>query len=230
MRIVCISDTHGLHNEITLMPKGDVLIHAGDLTNEGLAREILDVFAWLSKQRYDRIIAIPGNHDFGLQDREDLPPVLKSQFPNVELLLDSRTTVGGMTVYGSPWQPWFHNWAFNFARGPAGIAQARQKWDLIPDETAILITHGPARGILDQTLSREHVGCPALKERVTRLSSLRLHISGHIHEAYGTRRMGGVLYVNACTCDSQYWPTQPPIVVELDDQGATQVPYSEWVI
>lgn len=228
MRIVTISDTHGMHDKIKRMPEGDVLIHAGDLTNEGIPAEIFEAFAWLSKQPCERVVCVPGNHDFGLQRIEQLPRVLQSKFPRVELLNDCDTMLGGMRVWGSPWSPWFNDWAFNFLPGPAGIAQAEEKWAQIPDDTAILVTHGPVHGILDETLRRKHVGCAALKDRAATLASLRLYVSGHIHEAYGAEKHGEVLYVNACTCDSQYWPSQPPIVVDLDERGTRHVPFSEW--
>ena len=36
MRIVCISDTHSLHNGMVHeIPSGDVLIHSGDISNRG---------------------------------------------------------------------------------------------------------------------------------------------------------------------------------------------------
>jgi predicted phosphodiesterase len=31
IKIVCISDTHGLHRNLSI-PEGDILIHAGDIT------------------------------------------------------------------------------------------------------------------------------------------------------------------------------------------------------
>jgi Icc-related predicted phosphoesterase len=210
------------------MPQGDVLVHAGDLTNEGIPAEIFETFAWLSKQPYQRVLCVPGNHDWALAKLEQLPRVLRSKFPNVELLMDSEAVVNGLRVYGSPWQPFFNNWAFNFLPGPAGIRQAEEKWAQIPDDTAILITHGPAYGILDETLRRKHVGCVALKHRIAKLSNLRLYIGGHIHEAYGAEKHGDVLYVNACTCDSHYWPTQPPIVADLNENGARHIPFAEW--
>ena len=48
----------------------------------------------------------------------------------------------GVKVYGSPWQPWFGGWAFNLERGPDIAA----KWALIPDDTDVLLTHGPPAG------------------------------------------------------------------------------------
>ena len=46
-------------------------------------------------------------------------------------------------IYGSPWQPEFYNWAFNL---PRNGEEMKARWDAIPDNTDILITHGPAYG------------------------------------------------------------------------------------
>jgi Icc-related predicted phosphoesterase len=222
MRIVCISDTHDRHERLTV-PDGDVLIHAGDITLDGAPAAIFDAFAWLSRLPHERIIFVPGNHDFGFQKIAQLTSTLASKFPRVQVLLDGETTIEGKRVFGSPWQPWFHDWAFNFAPGPRGEREAEEKWDAIVDDTEILITHGPVRGILDRTLRGEHVGCPFLRARIEKLDRLKLHVCGHIHEAYGVESAGDVLYVNASTCDASYRPIQPPIVVELNDAGARRV-------
>jgi len=222
MRIVCVSDTHDLHERISV-PAGDVLIHAGDLTLDGASAAIFDAFAWLSRLPHERIIVVPGNHDFGFAKIAHLTATLATNFPRVEVLLDRETVIGTSRVFGSPWQPWFHDWAFNFAPGRAGEREAEEKWDEIVDDTEILITHGPVRGILDRTLRGEHVGCPFLRARIEKLERLKLHVCGHIHEAYGVESVGDVLYVNASSCDASYRPIQAPIVVELDDAGARRV-------
>jgi Icc-related predicted phosphoesterase len=222
MRIVAVSDTHSMHRAIDV-PDGDVLIHAGDLTMNGKPRDIFDAFAWLSGQPHARIVVTPGNHDLGFQEIRHLKATLKSKFPRIDTLIDQETTIAGLRVYGSPWQPWFNNWAYNFDRGDFGLKQAEERWARIPDDTNILITHGPVYGILDLTLRREHVGCSALKARIEKLPDLRLYVSGHVHEAYGTESVGGVLYVNACSCNAEYRPLQPPIVVDLDDDHAVVV-------
>ena len=44
MTILHISDTHNLHHKITcpLISKADILIHSGDITNNGTEQEVLD--------------------------------------------------------------------------------------------------------------------------------------------------------------------------------------------
>jgi len=215
MNIVCISDTHERHAGLTI-PDGDVIVHAGDLTLSGDVEAIVDGFAWLSEMPHRNIIFVPGNHDFGFQDIPGLRSELAQRFPRVTVLMDESTVIGGLRVYGSPYQPWFHDWAFNFAPGDEGLVDAQARWAKIPDATQILITHGPVRGILDRVRNGERAGCPQLRARIAELDDLRLHVCGHIHEAYGTEEHGRVLYVNASTCDVHYRPVQAPIVVDLD--------------
>jgi predicted phosphodiesterase len=222
VRIVCLSDTHDRHDGIAV-PNGDLLIHAGDLTRNGDDPSIRAGFAWLSQLPHNRIIFVPGNHDFAFERWPGLVETLALEFPRVEVLINRGTTLRMRGIYGSPFQPWFCDWAFNFARGPAGGDEARTCWSRIPGDTEILITHGPVRGILDKTWDGEHVGCPQLLDRIGTLEKLRLHICGHIHEAYGTQQIGNVLYVNASTCDLLYKPVQIPIVVDLTQNGTYRV-------
>ncbi len=222
VRIVCLSDTHDRHDGIAV-PDGDLLIHSGDLTLKGDDSNIRAGFAWLSRLPHDRIIFVPGNHDFAFEKRPDVVRELALEFPRVEVLIDRRTDVENHMVYGSPYQPWFLDWAFNFARGDAGEHEARACWAKIPDDTEILITHGPVRGVLDTISRGQHVGCPALLERLAGLEKLRLYVCGHIHEAYGVQRVGNVLFVNASTCDLQYRPIQKPIVVDMTANGVSPV-------
>jgi Icc-related predicted phosphoesterase len=227
MRMVCISDTHGQHGEMAI-PSGDVLIHAGDLTTDGTVAAVRSGIAWLASLPHERIVFVPGNHDFAFERSADIAGALATEFPNVEILIDRATSVGGMRLYASPYQPWFGGWAYNFARGEAGAREAAERWARIPDDTEILVTHGPVRDILDLTSRGVRAGCPELRARIAQLGRLKLHVCGHIHEAYGVERHGDVLYVNASSCDLGYAPTQAPIIVDYTagrmsaDEAASQ--------
>ena len=48
IRLVCIADTHNTHHAQPHLPQGDILIHAGDLTQSGTDRELDDALAWLN--------------------------------------------------------------------------------------------------------------------------------------------------------------------------------------
>jgi hypothetical protein len=68
-------------------------------------------------------------------------------------------------IYGSPHQPFFFNWAFNLPRNGPELAE---KWAAIPENTDILITHGPSWGHNDTTQydRNRHLGCELLRERI----------------------------------------------------------------
>lgn len=205
MKLVLISDTHGMHNRIEDMPNGDILIHAGDFSVKGTIPEIASFNHWLSKQDYSEKIVIAGNHDIMFQTN---PLIARSILTECTYLEDSSVVIDGIKFYGSPWTPMFRNWAFNLERGE----EIDQKWKMIPDDTNVLITHGPPMGILDQNLEGEYCGCERLFERVQQLTKLKYHIVGHIHEGYG---MYNDMFINASICTRFYKPTNKPIVVEI---------------
>ena len=57
----------------------------------------------------------------------------------------------------------------------------------IPPTTEILLTHTPPLGTCDRTRRGKDAGCPALAARLDsgELKACKLHIFGHIHEAFG---------------------------------------------
>lgn len=207
MRIVLISDTHGLHESVDV-PPGDLLVHAGDLTKVGEVEEVEAFARWFAALPHRHKVVVAGNHDFLFQDDPDLARALLGDATYLE---DSGARVEGLRVWGSPWQPWFYDWAFNLQRG----APLAEKWALVPQSTDVLVTHGPPRGILDLTSGGDRVGCEELGLARARIRP-RLHVFGHIHESYGVHRGDGVLSVNACNCDSRYRPSNPPVVVDWD--------------
>jgi Icc-related predicted phosphoesterase len=205
MRIVCLSDTHNLA-EHGVLPDGDLLIHAGDLTMGGTHEEVCRAHAWLARLPHRHKIVIAGNHDF-LFERQ--PASARSLMREVVYVEDEQVEIDGLRIWGSPWQPWFFDWAFNLARGPA----IRAKWDLIPSGIDILVTHGPPAGHGDLTDRGERVGCADLLVAVRRILP-RLHVFGHVHEGYGTTWERGTLCVNASVCDRHYRPVNEPVVVD----------------
>ena len=213
MKVVCISDTHGMEAKV---PDGDVLIHAGDLTIYGKPKEFERVGTWLRSLPHPVKIIIAGNHDIGLdptrvsiEDRLTNQIALTGYDQDVYYLDDVGLFVDGLFVYGSPWQPEFHDWAFNLPRGDA----LRRVWQGIPDGLDILITHGPPAGILDEARG-VHVGCEDLRA-IVELRQPKLHVFGHIHEGYRLMKTEHTTYVNASICNFLYDPVNAPIVVDL---------------
>jgi hypothetical protein len=144
IRIVCISDTHGQHAKLSA-PAGDVLVHAGDFMAFGDApKEIVDFNHWLGKQPHRFKVVIAGNHDLMFERH---PGAAKELLSNAIYLENSGTELLGLKFWGSPVQPEFNNWAFNVARGAA----IRRYWQMIPEGTDVLVTHGPPFGVLDKS-------------------------------------------------------------------------------
>jgi Icc-related predicted phosphoesterase len=224
MRITFISDTHTKHNQVTSsLPGGDVLIHAGDISSMGYRNEIQDFIKWFSGlENYKHKIFIAGNHDWGFQTEPKATEHLLELNPGCEYLQDNLFLIGDDTddyadmvkVWGSPWQPEFYNWAFNLPRQGWELGV---HWNQIPEDTEILITHGPPFGHLDTVKSNPtfNTGCELLRERVDVVRP-KIHVFGHIHTGYGYKFDGNTHFFNAAVLDEQYYFTQKPMTVDWD--------------
>jgi Icc-related predicted phosphoesterase len=179
VRIVIISDTHNLHEELGVL-RGDVLIHCGDGLNgfKPSARDVEDLDEWFGRQQFDRIFCTGGNHDFALETR--VGDARRPIFSNADYLQDDSRCYGGLTFYGAPWTPELQGWAFYLP-----YDAMRAKWDLIPEQTDVLITHTPPMHVLDENRHGRHCGCPELERRLVDLKP-RIHCFGHIHASGGT--------------------------------------------
>ena len=211
--ITFISDTHTKHKHVTgELPGGDILIHCGDISNRGYMNEIKNFLEWFDGIKgYEHKIFIAGNHDFGFQDNPNLCAKLLQDYPTVTYLEDSSVIIDGIKIYGSPWQPRFYNWAFNVDRG----WDIAQKWEKIPQDTDILITHGPLHGILDSTYTGQRVGCEDLYKKVMEIKP-KVHCSGHIHYDYGMKEIDGMTFINACCLGEDYMYQNGPITLDFE--------------
>jgi len=223
MRIVFISDTHGLHNTMLhLIPEGDVLIHVGDCTNVGTQKNFLDFMHWYQNLKgFDTKVFIAGNHDWCFETK----PAWLRQYLNDEnmsqsdcvYLEDDSFTIDDpefskpIKFYGSPWQPEFCSWAFNVPRD-----QLHLHWEKIPRDVDVLITHGPPQEILDMNLEGEQCGCSSLRFHVDEIKP-RIHAFGHIHEDYGIKETEHTTFVNASTATRRYVMSNKPIIIDLTE-------------
>ena len=101
VRIVLISDTHNRHRMLEL-PKGDILIHAGDFTNNGTEEEIREFDAWLASLNYQHKILVPGNHDKGMEAKSNQEESGSLQLTNATVLRGEMIEVMGLRVFGLP--------------------------------------------------------------------------------------------------------------------------------
>ena len=231
MKITFISDTHTYMYDINykelILPEGDILCFSGDIMSSGHNEgELIHFLKWFSKQPFKVKIFIAGNHDRYLEDNYFLAEEIISNYKKygVIYLKNSSFEYEGIKFYGTPYQPFFCNWAFNVPDGYKLLNIYRG----IPDDVDVLLTHCPPYGILDQShkpnysnpTGEEHLGSIELKEVLAEKhlnkSIPRVVAFGHIHGDGGKKlQIDNTLYINASLCDESYNPTNDIISIEL---------------
>ncbi len=174
MKILHLSDTHGLHHQIKNLPEADVIIHSGDISHNGAESEVLDFLNWYIELPYAHKIFVTGNHDQCLWDAEgieDLPD-------NLYFLQDREVVINGLKFFGL---------AYNHSE------------QLIPADTDIVVTHEPPVMILDKAAGT-HWGHAPLRNRIFEIKP-RYHLFGHAHESYGVQKLDGIVFSNASLLD-----------------------------
>ncbi|WP_041916288.1 metallophosphatase domain-containing protein [Desulfocapsa sulfexigens] len=189
MRITAFSDTHMLHQRVEI-PDGDLLIFAGDMSVCRTLQDVAGFNTFLKSLPHPYKVVIGGNHDHLLASSPDLGREL---LRDATYLQDESVIIEGIKIHGSPWQPIFNTNACDAFALPRGGA-ILQKWDLIPEDTDILITHSPPAGIMDEDGGASH-GCSDLLHAVQRIKPT-FHIFGHIHNHNGIQRIGCTTFVN----------------------------------
>lgn len=207
-KLVFISDTHGNHHNMDI-PDGDILVHCGDCTRDATTGSLMVFLRWFQSHPHPHKIMIAGNHDLIFERTPDLAKKLVGEIaPSVTYLQDSGCEILGLKFWGSPYTPEFCNWAFNLPRGE----ELKRHWDMIPEETDVLISHGPPKGFLDWNHNdRLHCGCEDLLNAVIRIKP-RIHAFGHIHSGYGVVGLeDGITLVNASCSNEAYKSVNKPI-------------------
>lgn len=230
VRIVCISDTHSLTNRsgpLTMVPDGDILVHAGDFSKVGKLKEIQAFNDYLASLSHPHKVIIAGNHDIGFDEKTSrrlhgkwfVPEAeVKAALKNCVYLEDSETEILGLRIYGSPWTPVFYDWAFLKARGE----EINEVWKKIPRNIDILVTHGPPLGRGDVCFpAKNRAGCANLLNIVQNHVRPKFHIFGHIHEGYGCSSDGVTTFINASSCNQQYAPVNKPVVFDIAVENKT---------
>ena len=233
VKIACFSDTHTKHQDVVI-PECDIAIFAGDASNRGSMYDIIPFMEWYNKQyQATRKIWIAGNHDVTLDRKRTgetkYPEWFENAirvYENIHYLEHNSINLFGLNIFGSPYTPEFYPeyWGFNVKRGP----NIRAYWNSIPDNTDVLVVHGPMRGTLDW-VSMEynrveypagHVGCDDLRDRVYQLKQLKLFTFGHIHSNTGILYLPigdkELVCVNAAVVDQKYNFKHQPQIIELD--------------
>ncbi|OJD20694.1 hypothetical protein ACJ73_07969 [Blastomyces percursus] len=207
-RIVCVSDTHGYapSDGAFKLPKGDVLIHAGDLSNQGTMSELCKTVEWIERADFEVKIVIAGNHDITLDSdfynrhwrsfhnqRRESADDCRAQFAKSSIVyLNHESAVIPLSrpegprsvfkIFGSPYTPYCGKWAFGYSS-----EEAPDIWAQIPQDTDIVLTHTPPRSHCDEN-RHGSLGCEYLRRALWRVRP-RLAICGHVHEGRGYDRV-----------------------------------------
>lgn len=262
VRVLCFSDTHGIHDKI---PKewihpADIALFAGDFTGVGTLKDTLSFKSFSKSLPCTHKIMIAGNHEvtYDTQNRSDIVGhylrnecgdysnlikeysksndkhelsnsgksyddnainFIKQQIIDDEEIIyleEESVNVKGLKIYGTPYSPFFYHWAFptypDYERQNGGLQASR--WDKIPDNTDIVIVHGPPFNIFDVTVDGENTGCPFLAEKMNKIEP-SLCIFGHIHESYGFKKIKNTFYANVSTLNYRYQIHNKPLLLDL---------------
>jgi Icc-related predicted phosphoesterase len=172
-----------------------VLVHSGDFAGEGTMGDYTDVFSWLDSLPHKHKLLVAGNHDSLFQQ---FAKMIRRRLPKcITYLEDSGTVIEGLTFWGSPWTPGYPWMAFTYR----AIEGSENRWMSVPDDTDVLITHGPPQGILDRNYSGQRIGDASLYKRVEVVRP-KLHLFGHVHDQNGEMSRFGTRFVNAAVGDN----------------------------
>ena len=228
MKITAISDLHGFCPKLS---GGDLLILGGDYTRMDTIAEWDVFFDWLDLQNYTHKVFIAGNHDSYLQNGR------RCNFSSIHYLCDGGIIIDGFKIWGSPWTKRFDGMNPRcMAFTVADEKDLQEKWNWIPNDCHILVTHSPAKGFGDEVVSvymdengnekllKENCGSRSLTKWIAAHSDwLKLHVCGHIHEGYGVysnqkegkRCAKAPIMVNASHVNQRYAPVNKPIDLEI---------------
>ena len=180
MKLLALSDIHGYTKQIPLLANiardCDAILLAGDITDFGganQARLVLSALDTFGKP----VLAVPGNCDLPQVDT-----VLKSQNSN---LVHNPVEINGFVFVGFSYEV------------SLGTTLPKDFLSEIPsDVPMVLVTHQPAWGTnLDLQALTRHKGSHSVRSFIEDYQPV-LAVSGHIHEARGTDRIGSTLLVN----------------------------------
>lgn len=212
MIVDCIADLHGYQPELE---GGDLLLVCGDLTAWDDPSEYEELNKWLAGVPYEKVVVIAGNHDMCIEREQ----AKIEQTDKVCYLENSGTEFKGMKIWGSPNTQIFYGVAPNYKAFMRMEVHLREMWELIPDDTDILLSHGPGYGLHDVVYrTDENMGSVSLGKWLARhKDALKLFACGHIHEGYGmVKAGGGPAFVNCSLMNMDYEPVNKPVRIILD--------------
>lgn len=215
MRVMALSDTHGKHELLNLEDFFgiDMIMHSGDISNIGNYLEVERFLKWYHELPVKHKVFILGNHEVEISnDVAFIRKRIAEEYTSLVFLHHEHITLDGIKIFGSPYTPYFHGWAFNVIR-----KDLEYYWDEIEPDTDLIVTHGPALGFGDLTRNGEHVGCKFLLDKILEIKP-QVHQFGHIHEDRGisnARDVIDTLFINASNVQGFPYSIRKPLYYNL---------------
>ena len=232
MRLLCLSDMHGelrhyespAHNAHVAVIAGDVTpassqYYGGNPSGMFMQEQwfLRTFLPWIETLPVDHVVMTWGNHDH----LGEHPEWYRSLVPvghKLRILVNESCVIDGVRFHGVPQTPRFYDWAFNEDDTPEGLGRF---WKLVPDDTDVLISHGPPRGTVDwvgDARRGERVGSATQEAwlKSEDAPNLSVVICGHIHAAGGHHGWCGRTRVeNVAIVNEAYRVVREPRVVEI---------------
>lgn len=217
LKCVVISDTHSKEKEIEWfrkqenLDKVNTVIHCGDFSHS--EKTFWDFLKWYGALEIENKILICGNHDsvsyeMGYKKMKEVCAAY-----HIDYLQDSGIEIQGIKIWGSPMSNEYGDWPFM-----ANDFELDQYWQKIPDDTNVLITHGPAYNVGDyvfQDISEPNVGSRTLAMRIRDLKCLSHHFFGHVHCDGGVHQQDNYTGYNASIMNFWFRPENEPWTFEI---------------
>ena len=213
MKVWLISDTHGKELELDIPEDIDMIISAGDggtyKNPYHCKRDLVYFLEWFNKLPIKYKVYIPGNHDTAME----AGLIDAKEYPEIHMIIHESLEIEGIKMFGSPYTPWFYDWAYNSTE-----KELKELWKDIPEGLDFLITHGPPNGILDRCEDGYRAGCEQLLNVVKSMKP-RYHVFGHIHEDGGKQELHDeTLFINASVLDLSYMKSNNGYVLDIQKQ------------
>lgn len=179
MKVKVISDTHNKHDELSYRDMDcDILIHCGDATTKGNYTEVRSFLEWFVRCPAKYKILLSGNHDKHLRrDKSELKELCKEY--GIYLLDNEQIIINGRLIVGGNFVPIVRDGKYK-----RSIEDRKAAWTFLDEYTPmdidILVTHTPAKGILDTNKYGQSIGCDILTEKIEKYKP-NYHVFGHTH-------------------------------------------------
>ena len=240
MKVIGISDMHGLLPDPRVFPEGDVLCVAGDISPLKAQRNLPQMISWLRKRFINWIEELPvkkvflvaGNHDFVFENpefKEEAIFSLNILSDKITYLEDSVYLYDNKLFYGSPWVIGPSGWAF-YDKELKNIVET------MPMDADVCILHQPLHfgnnGRVLQVPSwmiGKTISFPITEEELhpsygsTILDELailrhpKLVLTGHVHSGnHNISKLFDTKIANVSVLDEDYKPKYDPFVIDID--------------